>query len=193
MRTGVFVGVAVVLAFAPETGILHGDPDKAEKSPRVTGLINELIKELGHNKYAKREAATKELAVMGPAALDALRKAAASSEDPEVKKRAEAVIKMIVKAQKAALLDKSLVNETEWQVGGIEGCRLGAPHPVPWVFHPDGTVQAGDLWKLKWWPAGENAVWVGRNGARGLRVVFLSPRRFVAFKGDELYRHGSAR
>jgi hypothetical protein len=97
------------------------------------------------------------------------------------------------KAQKAALLDRSFVNETEWLVAGFEGGRLGSPHPVPWVFHRNGTVQAGDLWKLKWWPAGENAVWVGQNGPRGLRVIFLSPRRFVGFKGDELYCHGNAR
>jgi hypothetical protein len=192
MRTGVTVGVALVLAFWSGGGTSHGDPEKA-KSNRVTVFINELIKELGHKKFAKRQAASRELAAIGPATLKALRKAAASSKDAEIRRRAERVIKVIAKAQKSARLDKSLVNETEWLVAGFEGGRLGSPHPVPWVFHRNGTVQAGDIWKLKWWPAGENAVWVGQNGPPGMRVVFVSQRRFVGFKGDELYRHGTAR
>jgi hypothetical protein len=193
MRTGIFVGVAAVLVLAPGGGILHGGPDQAEKSDRVTVLVNELIQELGHAKFAKRQAASKELTGMGPVALDALRKAAASSKDAEIRRRAEGVIQVIVKAQKSALLDRSLVNETEWLVAGFEDGRLGQPHPVPWVFHRNGTVQAGDIWELKWWPAGENAVWVGQSETRGFRVVFLSPRQFVAIKEDELYRHGTAR
>ncbi len=124
MRTGVFGAVAAALAFAPGGGTLHGDPDRAEKPNQVTTLISELIKELGHHQFAKRQAASKELAAVGPAALDALRKAAASSKDAEVRKRAEAAIKSIIKAQQVALFDKSLVNETEWLVGGIEGGRL---------------------------------------------------------------------
>jgi hypothetical protein len=192
MRTSVLICLAAVLNFGLGGGILHGGPDKADKSSRVTLLINELVQELGHNQYAKRQAAGKELAAIGPAALDALRKAASSSEDAEIRRRADGVIKVIIKAQKIAQLDRSLVNETEWMVAGFEGGRLGAPHPVPWVFHRDGTVQAGDLWELRWWPAGENAVWVGQTETRGMRVIFLSPRRFVAFQGDELYRHGTA-
>jgi hypothetical protein len=192
MRIGVTVGVAVVLAFWPGGATSHGDPDKA-KSGRVTVFINQLIHDLGHKKFAKRQAASRELAAIGPATLAALRKAAASSKDAEIRRRAEGVIKVIAKAQKSALFDKSLVNETEWLVAGFEGGRLGSPHPVPWVFHRNGTVQAGDIWKLKWWPAGENAVWIGQNGPLGMRVVFVSQKRFVGFKGDELYRHGTAR
>jgi hypothetical protein len=193
MRTGVPAGVALVLAFGSGGSRLHGDLDKSEKSNPVAALINHLIKELGDDEFAKREAASKELAAMGPAALDALRKAAASSEDAEIRTRAARAIEVIVKAQKTALLDRSLVNETEWLVAGFEGGRLEAPHPVPWVFHKDGTVQAGDIWQLKWWPAGENAVWVGHTESTRLRIVFVSPRRFVAFQGDELYRYGTAR
>jgi hypothetical protein len=193
MRTGVLVGVALVLAFGSGGGILQGDPDKAVKSDRVSVLINSLIKELGHNQFAKRQAASKELAAIGPTTLDALRKAASSSDDAEILKRAEGLLKGIAQVQKSTLLDKSFVNETEWLVAGFEGGRLGTPHPVPWVFHRNRTVQAGDLWKLKWWPAGENVVWVGQPEPRGLRVVFLSSRRFVAFQRDELYRQGTAR
>ena len=58
--------------------------------------------------------------------------------------------------------------------------------------HVEGTVQAGDLWKGTWEQDGENAVRVVLEYDE-CRVVFLSPRRFVAFKGDELYRQGSAR
>jgi hypothetical protein len=86
----------------------------------------------------------------------------------------------------------ALVNETEWLVAGFEHGRPAAPHPVPWVFHLDGTVQAGDLWKGTWESDGKNSVIVN-TGHDECRVVFQSTRRFEAFKGGKLYRQGSAR
>ncbi len=197
MRTVRLIGVAVALALIAQVATLRGDGGKEVKSGRVAALIQELIEELGDGKFVKREAASKELLALGPAALDALRKAATSNDDLEVKTRAAAVIKVITEAQqkeRSKLLDKSFVNGTEWHVAPFERGWPVAPDPIAWTFHRDGTVQAGTLWKGTWHPDGENAVRVSINkGADEFRVVFLSPRKFVALKGDELYRVGSTR
>jgi len=63
------------------------DPDKDVTPERVAGLI----KQLGDPKFARREAAGKELVAIGEPALDALRMAP-SSPDPEVRTRAERAI-----------------------------------------------------------------------------------------------------
>src|SRR5262245_61390835 len=66
------------------------DADRDVTTERVASLI----KQLGDPKFARREAAFKELVAIGEPALDALRKATASN-DPEVRTRAERVIASI--------------------------------------------------------------------------------------------------
>lgn len=188
--------VAMALAFVVGDDSLRGDADKEVKSDRVARLINELIRELGHNRFTRREAASKELGALGPAALDALRKAAASTQDHEIKRRVGALIEAIAEArqkERNMLLEKSFINGTKWRVAVFVQGWPEAPDPTPWTFHADGTVQAGALWKGYWQPDGENAVHVSiNNGTDEFRVVFLSRRKFVAIKGDEMYRVGSA-
>jgi hypothetical protein len=50
--------------------------------------IDRLIRQLGSDKFAEREAAGKALMAVGTPALDALRKAARDSDDPEVRRQA---------------------------------------------------------------------------------------------------------
>src|SRR5438552_1961107 len=57
--------------------------------------IERRVQQLGSPKFAEREAATKALEGIGEPALDALRKAAAKGEDPEVRSRAKQLIKII--------------------------------------------------------------------------------------------------
>jgi uncharacterized protein (TIGR03067 family) len=54
--------------------------------------IERLVKQLGSEVYKEREAASEELEAVGEPALGALRKAAASSDDPEIRRRAEQII-----------------------------------------------------------------------------------------------------
>ena len=54
--------------------------------------LGRLVRQLGHQRYAQREEASRELAAVGEPAVGALRAAAAASPDPEVRARAERVI-----------------------------------------------------------------------------------------------------
>src|SRR5262245_25033858 len=82
---------AIVLAVAagawPVAAESHSGPQPAP--------IANLVRQLGHDKYAEREAAAKKLSEEGVPALDALQRAEASSRDPEVRQRAGQVIRAI--------------------------------------------------------------------------------------------------
>jgi uncharacterized protein (TIGR03067 family) len=57
--------------------------------------VAHLIKQLGDDAFMTREAASKELDGIGESALDALRKAARSSDDPEIRRRADKILRAI--------------------------------------------------------------------------------------------------
>jgi hypothetical protein len=88
-----FVGAMVGMVMLVTTGILRGDDDKETVAARVARLIGQL----GNDRFAKREAASKELAAIGEPALDSLRQAAASNHDPETRLRARRVLRVILK------------------------------------------------------------------------------------------------
>jgi hypothetical protein len=92
-------------------------------------------------------------------------------------------------------LDFSLVNESSWRVGSYENGTKTAPHPVPWSFHSDKTVNAGDLWKGVWQEAEGNKISVtivmSQNSAKDeFEVNFLNSKEFIAFKNGQPYRWG---
>jgi len=91
MRHGTFVCAALALILTAVAGNLKGDSGKHAASDK----IDRLIKQLGDDHFAKREAASKELDALGEPALAALRKAAASSADPEIRRRAEQAVRAI--------------------------------------------------------------------------------------------------
>jgi hypothetical protein len=66
--------------------------------------VARLIAHLGSNQASERDAASRELATLGPAALDGLRRAA-ESEDPEVRRRAR---QMLQKAEQCLLNERLL-------------------------------------------------------------------------------------
>jgi len=67
---------------------LGGQPDAAADAERVARLI----RQLGDDDFEKRDAASKELDAIGEPAAAALRQAAKSAADPEVRRRAEGVL-----------------------------------------------------------------------------------------------------
>jgi len=89
MRHWTFVCVALALILTANAGNLNGDPGKEASNDK----IDRLIKQLGDNEFAKREAASKELDALGEKALTALRKAAATNDDLEIRRRAEGIIR----------------------------------------------------------------------------------------------------
>jgi len=68
-------------------GTLRGDPGKETEAERIARLI----KQLGDDAFKKREDASRELDAIGEPALGSLRKAAASSDDAEIRRRAEKI------------------------------------------------------------------------------------------------------
>lgn len=71
--------------------LLAGSLSAAEPD---AGRIARLIAQLGSTSFAEREAATDQLAALGPAALEALRRAA-DANDPEVRRRAQKLVRQI--------------------------------------------------------------------------------------------------
>lgn len=82
-----FVGFVLLAG----TVMLQSGPAQETETDKITSLI----KQLGHDKFAIREAASKELLAIGEPALDALRKATATTNDPEVRLRAGRIIESI--------------------------------------------------------------------------------------------------
>ncbi len=77
-----------------------------------------------------------------------------------------------------------IVNDTSWRVNN---------HPVPWVFHANGTVEAPGLWKGTWTKSGDGYnVTLTHQGATDSFTVKFNPdgRTFTAFKGGSTYRNG---
>jgi hypothetical protein len=119
MRAGTFVCAVVALALVAEVGSLRGNSGNAAKSARVAALI----KQLGDDAFGKREAASEELEDIGEPALAALRKAAISSDDLEIRRRAERIIQTITThAAIAAFKGKWNV---EFANGVKEMCQIG--------------------------------------------------------------------
>ena len=82
---------------------------------------------------------------------------------------------------------EAVVNETSWSVNG---------HPVPWVFHPNGTLEAPGLWRGTWVFRAPGQYDVSMNyTVPDAFVVQFSPdgRSFVAYKNGGVYRNGTRR
>ena len=102
MRTYLVVGAVVGTILVGQARTLHGDPGKEAAADRIARLI----KQLGDDSFTKREAASKELEGIGAPAVAALRKAAASSDDPEIRWRAKRIEEAITEVAAKADLTK---------------------------------------------------------------------------------------
>jgi uncharacterized protein (TIGR03067 family) len=139
------VTAGLALAAAPLTP--GGVPDQKR--------IAQLIKQLGDDDFAKREAASKALEAIGAPALAALRKAATTSSDLEVRRRAERITRSV----KGRLLAVAAGKEIErlrgtWYSTSTEsnGVRQTGENKA------DKHVFTGDQWVMK---VGERVVQAG--------------------------------
>ena len=122
MRTCGLVGVAAVLVLALRVGLVRADPGTQARPDRVAGLI----RQLSDDSFARREAASRELAALGEPALAALRQAAASSNDPEIRRRAERLVPAIV--LRASRADQKKLEGTWAEVSCEENGKPGPVH-----------------------------------------------------------------
>jgi len=106
----------VFSAFTAAT-VFGGDPG----DETMTARIQCLIQQLGDNSYAKRGAANRELQSIGEPALDALRKAAAATDDAEVRGRAERIIEAVMRPIRVAAAMKELA---KWEGGWLGGAAM---------------------------------------------------------------------
>jgi hypothetical protein len=111
----------------------QGDPAQPADQDRVT----KLVRQLGDRLFAKREAASKELEALGAAALPALRRAVAS-DDPEVRRRADTLVPVIIHR-----LDRTDVKSVPAPKGAI--VLFGGKNLDAWVGR-DGATDP--TWRL---------------------------------------------
>lgn len=78
---------------ASPTDLAAGPDDKREEAQAER--VRQLIDQLGAEEFKAREAATRELQQIGKPALPALRRAAETTDDPEVRSRAQRVIEAV--------------------------------------------------------------------------------------------------
>jgi len=158
--------------------------EKADKPLADAAEIAKLVKQLGDDNYATREAAQKKLIEIGPPARDAVA-AALESKDPEVSTRAKAVLDAIAEAcarQAAEAIKKKLLWKTPLPAalngppkaaGGVV-CCLTASSELRAIDAKTGK----DLWQFKaddaGWALSGRAVYVpdpnGNLTARDLRT-----------------------
>jgi hypothetical protein len=121
MRPGAMVLALAGLLVTAQPGWLQGD-DKIPEAERIARLIEQL----GHDQFAKREAASEELDRIGVPAFAALRKAVADTADAEVRFRAKCLMEAI--EQRAAFDGKGLIGweglMEYWKVEG--GAIIGS-------------------------------------------------------------------
>lgn len=88
----------------------------------------------------------------------------------------------------------SSLGGTSWKVGVLDGGRKLPPHSVPWVFHPNGTVEAPGLWTGTWTPGTDGIqVSIVHQGVSNIFIVRVNPdqKSFIATKNGQPYRHGT--
>jgi uncharacterized protein (TIGR03067 family) len=88
--------------------LLAGSPPAVADPAEEAGRIAALVRQLGHDEYARREEASQALEAAGEPALSALRKAANSDDDPETRHRAVRIIRVVTGRARAAATKKAL-------------------------------------------------------------------------------------
>jgi sulfatase modifying factor 1 len=110
-KTALIFSLVIISAVAA-IGLLFGQSQEA-KPPRVAPLVQQL----GDDKFAARQEATRELHDIGEAAIPALIAAANNSDDAEVRWRAKQLVHSIMMFSKSTGMEWALVEAGEFQMG----------------------------------------------------------------------------
>jgi uncharacterized protein (TIGR03067 family) len=184
------IGMAIQVA----AGTGHSGADKETVAARVARLIAQL----GADRFAQREAASKDLEAIGEPALAALRKAATSSDDVEVRRRAELIIQAIVRFVTKRELKK--LQGTWWltsyetggkRIKGEDKAHVFTFNGDKWSIQVGGQVfQAGTVQRIEV-KQKFNTIDLLTTGAGGTHTTGVS---IYAFEGESLkYINGNPR
>lgn len=151
MRCPVIVGAVIGILLVAQGGAPRAAPGKDTEAETIARLI----KRLGDDAFARREAATRQLEAIGEPALEALRKAAASDGDAEIRARAARIIEVIA----AVVTDRELkkLQGTWILVSRVEGGQViratgdGTTMTYTgnkWVWKNGGAVAQAGTWNV---------------------------------------------
>jgi hypothetical protein len=138
MRTHAVVGVLVGIMLLVQTGALRGDPGKEAEHEKIARLI----KQLGDDAFVQREAASKELNAIGEPALAELRKAAAASDDLEIRQRAKRAVEAITARRAASEIAKW---QGTWKVDPDGTTMIIQEENWMWIYPGDNVAGSGTL------------------------------------------------
>ena len=80
-----------------------------------------------------------------------------------------------------------------WKVGAIVNGQRQSPHPAPWVFSSNGTVEASGYWKGTWHDSGNNvSMKINNDGTSpGYNIAVDSGgNNFIAYENGKAFRYG---
>jgi uncharacterized protein (TIGR03067 family) len=173
--------MAISLAFAVGAEALRSGSGEAAQRDRIAALI----RQLGDKEFARREEASKELDAIGEPALDALRKAVSSDDDPEIRSRAATIVRAVTDRIRAATTEKELKKlQGTWslvsyemegkRIKGEDNRHLFVVKGNRWSIHIDGqVVQAGTVQQIEVM-AKHNAIDLLITGGSGIRTTAVS-------------------
>jgi len=119
--------------------VAAGSGGHAQDAPALPE-VETLIQQLGNRDFRQRDAASRALSALGEPALPALRRAAMTSEDTEVRRRAAALLQEADNSQRrlqARKLHGTWVVASAERAGEEDKALLGGKL----IFYPDGQIE----------------------------------------------------
>jgi uncharacterized protein (TIGR03067 family) len=110
--------------------------------------VDRLIQQLGSLEFTEREAASQRLEAMGMQALDALLDAVVSSPDPEIRRRAKALLQPLEHLESASLLGAWVLVSAEQGGKPIHAGQFHPPREIR-ITDRDGELEM-PLWGRRW-------------------------------------------